>query len=165
MNPETDDPRKAASGWPEVSALTFGFLAGAVLAFGVRFLGVLPSLGDAMARRTLVLCGMGMLGATVYGSAVWPRRENPACRNAPLYRLAIGLTAILGGGVAGIVVYLAVKAAIAGAVVGIGTPQIRFSAGLVIAFVGGLVLMPVIRRLAHVRRTVRDPDRRPEVRP
>ncbi|MFB6368177.1 MAG: hypothetical protein ABEJ00_00965 [Gemmatimonadota bacterium] len=163
--PRPDGSGKESAGWPEVSALTVGFLAGAVLAFGVRFLGVLPGLGDAMARRTLVLFGMGTLGATVYGTAVWPRRGTPALYSSPLYRLATGLATILGGGVAGIVVYLAVKAAIAGAVIGVGTPRIRFSAALVIAFAGGLLLVPAVRRLTGLGRTVSDPDRTPEGRP
>lgn len=159
MKPEAGDPKKEGAGWPEVSALTFGFLAGAVLAFGVRFLGVVPGLGDAMARRTLVLCGMGMLGTTVYGTATWLRREDSGRGSSPLYRLATALATILGGGVAGIVIYLAVKAAIAGAVIGGDTPRIRFSTALVIAFGGGLLLGPVGRRLGGRRRSGGGPGR------
>lgn len=154
MSVEANDPKQGAFGWPEAAALAAGFLAGGILAFGVRFLGVLPGLGDAMARRTLVLSGMGMLGVTVYGVAAWTGREETGGRRAAVYRLVAYLASILGGGVTGVVVYLAVKAAIAGAVIGVGTPQIRFSAALVIAFLGGLLLGPMARGLICASRAV-----------
>lgn len=159
MSPAGDggDRGTGRSGWPVAAALAMGFLAGATLAFGIRFLGLLPGLGDAMARRTLVLCGMGMLGATVYGSVAWTGRRAPDGEGPdpgpPIRRFVLHLATVAGGGVAGLVLYLAVKAAIAGALVGGGTPRIRFSAAVVIAFSGGLLLAPLRRRLVRPGRS------------
>lgn len=149
MGSDPRDSRFPHAGWSAAVALAAGYLAGAALSFGVRFLNFLPGLEDPMTRRTLVLCGMGFLGATVYGTVAWSFGSGEAEEEATSgghrpESLTRRLATILAGGVTGVVFYLAVKAVMALSLAGGGTPQIRFSAALVIAFCGGL--MPAILR-------------------
>lgn len=107
-----------------------------------------------MARRTLVLFGMGILGAAVYASAEWSPGSSEAGRGpgpapeSPVASAVAHLAVLAAGGVAGVVVYLAVKAGIALSLVGEVTPQIRFSVAVVLAFSGGFGTI-------HLRRALR----------
>lgn len=143
-----------SGGAPAALALALGYLAGGALSFGVRFLGLFPTLESPMARLTMVLVGMGMLGASVHGSWAWSRRATPTGGGGGgAGRLRAGwacLAAILGGGITGVVLYLAVKAAIAAALVGDVTPDIRYSVALLIAFAGGLLHLRLRRGLGRV---------------
>lgn len=106
--------KKHQSFWnfiPIIIVLCSGYIAGGYLTFGVRYLNFFPSLTNPMARLTLILFGMGILGASIYCLKFW---SNDVCRvlyedyiKLPHIFDFLGYTlTILGGGVTGVLLYL-----------------------------------------------------------
>ena len=140
---------------PVVVALLLGYLVGAALAFGLYFLDWIPQLTSEVGRFTVSMFGMGMLGATTY-STQWFAKDMEESLSEPKYLPhffdAFGYaTTIVGGGIFGVVFFLALKLASVLAFSTDGSPTIRPTAGFVVAFCGGLAqfkIQPMLMLLA-----------------
>ena len=136
---------------PIIIALTFGYILGAVLTFGIHYLGVLPSISNETARLTLKLFGMGVFGSTLYCTRWWAKDMDQAIDEPKflphLFDTFGYLTTIIGGGITGVVLYMLTKAGFALAATEAGVPDIKFSAALVLAFCGGLFHFLILTKL------------------
>ena len=139
------DQKNVQSYWlylPIVLVLGFGYFAGGILTFGVYFLGLFESVANPTARLTIVLFGMGLIGATMYCTRWWALDMEEALKDKallPHFFDSFGyLTNIIGGGITGVLLYLFFKAGVALTISAQGMTEIRLPAALVIAFCGGL---------------------------
>jgi len=129
---------------PIILCIFFGYIAGGYLSFGVKFLNVLPFITDETGRFTLILFGMGMLGATTYCFRFWGLdvEETVYSREDLLphfYDFFGYFGAIIGGGVSGIILCLIVKTGIIVSVSSENIPEMNFSVSIVISYCGGLL--------------------------
>ena len=110
---------------PVLIVLTLGYFLGGWLVFGVHFLNSLPQLTNDTVRLVLKLFGMGMLGATIYCSRWWALDVEEAISRPEVLPHALDFfgyaTTIIGGGVTGAVLYLAVRS---GSSLTIATPEL-----------------------------------------
>jgi hypothetical protein len=130
-------------GWylPIVVVIGSGYLAGGVLSFGVQFLHCLPAVQGHSARLTLVLFGCGMLGGSVLATRYWAVDMEQAIENPGLLPHALDCfgyaTTIVGGGIVGVVFYLALRSGLFLTTTAEHVPELRLSAAVVIAFTVG----------------------------
>jgi hypothetical protein len=152
----SNSSRRQSYWWyvPIVSALVLGYAAGGFLSFGVMFCNGIDKLVNPTARLVLILFGMGLLGSTMYCTKWWASDVEEAMKDKSLLPHlfdAFGyLTTIIGGGITGVVLYLAVKAGVMLAVTSTKPDEPRLAFALVIAFCGGLFHFKVRDMLSGV---------------
>jgi hypothetical protein len=128
---------------PIIICILLGYITGGYLSFGVKFLNALPFITDETGRFTLILFGMGMLGASTYCMRFWGLdiEETVYSREdlLPHFYDFIGYCGtIVGGGVSGVIIYLIVKTGIIVSVSSENIPKINFGVSIIIAYCGGL---------------------------
>ncbi len=132
---------------PIVLVLAIGYAVGGALAFGVYFLGWFEGLTQPVARLTLSMFGMGVLGATLYASRWWSIDMDEAIAKTeylPHLFDAFGYaTSIVAGGIMGVVLYLATRAGIILVTSDGASAELRPGVALLVAFCGGLSLFKV----------------------
>lgn len=129
--------------FPVVIVLIGGYFVGGGLAFGIKFLNVLPDLKNETARLILLLFGMGILGATVYCTRYWADDiEECVYRNKGFLPHVFDFfgyaTTIVGGGITGIISYLLVKTGLGVSSASLQINDLNLPASVIIAFCGGL---------------------------
>ena len=127
---------------PIVIVMILGYGIGGGLVFGLHFMNLFPCLADPTARLVLKLFGMGMLGSTMYCTKWWAIDIEDAVEKREFLPHALDffgyLTMIVGGGITGTVLYLAVRS---GAILAIAEPSnagLHLPFALFVAFCGGL---------------------------
>lgn len=127
---------------PIIFMLGLGFLIGGWFVFGVHFLNAIPQLTNKTARLVLELFGMGMLGSTIYCTKWWAVDIEEAIKKAEVLPHALDFfgyaTTIIGGGVTGTILYLAVRSGSFLTITNTTDAEMRLSFALFIAFCGGL---------------------------
>lgn len=114
----------------------------------MKFLGALPQVKEEDARFTIVLYGMGVLGATLYASYFFAKdanqvmyKDDARCPNF-LDFLGYGIL-IGGGGITGLVLYIVAKTGTFLIYTQPEATEIRFSTSLLIALAGGMATQKV----------------------
>jgi len=129
---------------PIIICILLGYITGGNLSFDVKFSNALPFITDETGRFTLILFGMGMLGASTYCIRFWGLDigETVYSREDLLpysYDFFGYFGAIVGGGITGIILYLIVKTGIIVSVSSERIPEINFSVSIIISYCGGLL--------------------------
>ncbi len=129
---------------PIIICIFLGYITGGYLSFGVKFANVLPFITDETGRFTLILFGMGMLGASTYCIRFWGLdvEETVYSREDLLphiYDFFGYFGAIVGGGITGIILYLIFKTGIIVSVSSERIPEMNFSVSIIISYCGGLL--------------------------
>jgi hypothetical protein len=127
---------------PIVFVLFSGYTIGSLLAFGVSYLNWFAQITSAGARFTVVAFAMGMLGATLYSTQWWAVDMDEAIKKPQFFphlfdAFGYALT-IIGGGICGVVFYMALGLTSELVVTANDRIAVRPFAGIVIAFCGGL---------------------------
>jgi hypothetical protein len=131
-------------GWylADCIVVILGYAASGLFAFGIQYLGYLPHLTDP-ARFALTLFAVGMLGSTMHcnyflvsdaNTTMYSAVNRPPSFVDP-FLYAMG---IVGGGVTGLLLVLAVKAGFLLAVSNRAATDMRSSSAILISFCGGL---------------------------
>ena len=127
---------------PIVLVMLFGYGLGGSLVFGLHFLDWCPSLTDDTARLVLKLFGMGMLGSTMYCTKWWAKDIEEAIAKPELLPHAFDCfgyaTTVVGGGITGTVLYMAVKSGTLLTMADSTAGGTRMAFALFVAFCGGL---------------------------
>lgn len=133
---------------PTLLILSAAYAIGGGLVFGLHFLGWVPSLDDERARLSLELFGMGMLGAALYSTKWWARDMQRALREPQHLPHALDCfgyaTTVVGGGITGIIFYLAVRAGSILTFADSAREDGRLSFALFVSFCGGLFHFKVL---------------------
>jgi hypothetical protein len=142
-------------GWylADCIVIILGYAAGGLFTFGIQYLGYLPHLTNPT-RFVLTLFAVGMLGATMYCNYFLARDANTAMYSTVdkppnfidpiLYAMGI-----VGGGVTGLLLVLAVKAGFLLTVSSNVGADMRPSSAILISFCGGLATYRVRRLFAR----------------
>lgn len=152
---------------PIVFVLALGYIVGGVLTFGVEFLDYFSEINDQLARDTLIIFGMGLLGGVTRSTHYWAIDINEVVYKKPKYGPHFFdffgyASMVLEGGITGIVAYLIVKS---GLVVITFEPQsieINRQVALLIAYCGGLFHFEVISKLKKVTKDLLSRSERDE---
>ncbi len=144
---------------PIVVVIGLGYFSGGFLTFGVQWLGLFPTVHDSLGRLTMVLFGSGMLGGAVYVTRWWAKDIDDAAAHPKFLPNPLDwfgyLTTIVGGGILGVVLYLAVRGGVfLLAPSGNRIPELRLSAAIVISFSGGLLQFKVQELLNEAVRRI-----------
>jgi len=127
---------------PIVLVMFLGYGLGGCLVFGLHFLAWVPSLTDSTARLVLKLFGMGMLGSAMYCTKWWAKDMEEAMSKPEFLPHAFDCfgysTTIVGGGITGTVLYMAVRSGVLLTMADPSGAQTRLSFALFVAFCGGL---------------------------
>jgi hypothetical protein len=139
---------------PIVVILCIGYAAGGALAFGVTFLGWLPVIGTADGRMVLAIFGMGMLGATMYATQWWARDMEEATHRPSVLPHCFDMfgyaMTIVGGGITGVVFFLALRLTSELVVSANELPPVRPATAYVVAFCGGLAQFKIQQKLMQL---------------
>jgi hypothetical protein len=142
--------------------IILGYTAGGLLPFGIQYLGYLPDFPDP-ARFVLTLFGVGMLGATMHCNYFFAHDANmamysPALKQPNFVDPFLYAMGIVGGGVTGLLLVLAVKAGFLLAVSSSVGSEMRFSSAILVSFCGGLATYRVRALFARFVETL-DPKK------
>lgn len=114
----------------------------------MKFLNALPQVDDENARFTVVLYGMGVLGATLYASYYFAKdanqvmyKDDALCPNF-LDFLGYGIL-IGGGGITGLVLYMVAKTGTFLLYTQPEATELIFSTSLLLALAGGMATQRV----------------------
>jgi hypothetical protein len=143
-------------GWylADCIVIILGYTVGGLFPFGIQYLGYLPHLTDP-ARFALTLFAVGMLGASMFCNhflvtdanvTMYSTVKKPPCFVDPFF-FAMG---IVGGGVTGLLLVLAVKAGFLLAVSSRAGADMRSSSAILISFCGGLATYRVRKLFANL---------------
>ena len=139
---------------PIVIILLFGYVIGGTFSFGIYFLNMFSSLSNPSARFTLMLFGMGLLGSTMYCTKWWASDMEEAVKDKSLlphfFDVFGYFLIIIGGGVTGVILYLAVRAGALLTISSTHTFEPRLPFAFVISFCGGLFHFKVRDMLSGV---------------
>lgn len=126
---------------PIVFVLILGYGVG-LFVFGLHFLNWFPSLTDNMARLTIELFGMGIIGANMYCTQWWAKDLEAALQddnNLPnAFDFIAYATLIVGGGITGIILNIAIKSGILLVITNSSNIEINTTFSFFISFCGGL---------------------------
>ncbi len=127
---------------PILIVMFLGYGIGGCLVFGLYFLNIFPSLTDPAARLVLMLFGMGMLGSTMYSTKWWAVDIDEALGKREFLPHAFDFfgyaSTIVGGGITGTVLYLAVRSGVILAIAEPSDAGMNLPFALFAAFCGGL---------------------------
>ena len=127
---------------PILLIMGLGYTMGGCLVFGLHFLNWFPALTNNTARLVLKLFGMGILGSTMYCTKWWAQDIDEAIQNPKLLPHAFDsfgyATTIIGGGITGVVLYMAFKSGALLAVTKSSNAGEHTSFAFFVAFCGGL---------------------------
>lgn len=138
---------------PIILALSFGYIVGGYLSFGVHYLGVLPCVTDQDARFVLMVFGVGMLGGTSLSSKFWAEDINDVFYLGKVeykpnpFDFVGYLSMIIEGGITGLILVFLVKTGLI-VVSGNIDLELNIAATFLIAFCGGLLHFEVISFLS-----------------
>lgn len=137
-------------GWyiPIAIVLAVGYAVGGLLPFGIHFLAWWPSIKDPMARFLVTLYGVGVLGAAMHCTYFLARDANKAMysdkEKHPNFLDWMGYSfAIAGGGVTGILLYIAIRYGFIVAFSDSTATAMRLPVAILVAFCGGLATYKV----------------------
>lgn len=138
-----------------IIVILLGFILGGVLSFGVVFMDFFPSITGLYGRTILALFGMGVLGASTYCAKFWSTDIDEAVYEKPeflphIFDFVGYLTLIIGGGVTGVILFLAFKTGIGITVNGPSEVSLSKEASALIAYMGGLYHFKVQNQLGKV---------------
>jgi hypothetical protein len=132
--------------------ISFGYVSGAALSFGVLYLDFLNVVESQVGKYTLAMFGLGMLGASMYCSQWWAKDMEEAIaepKYLPHQFDYFGyITTIIGGGISGVVFFMVLRVTSGIALTTDGTLAVRPVAGFVVAFCSGLAQFRIQKALA-----------------
>lgn len=126
---------------PIILVIAAGYICGTYLWFSCEYMGCFPFLVSNESRLILQLFGLGVIGGAMhcsvffakdYNVKVYGDKEMPTCLCFLGY-----LIQVIGGGITGVVLYVAVKAGVIAVLVGGSAIEINKFASWLIAFGGG----------------------------